>query len=664
MAVLVIAVVATALSVVASRAPLVGWWMWAVDDAFYNAAYRLRTPEKIDDSPVVVFEIDDRSLTEVAEATTFTWPWPRGYYGLAAKKLEEKGARVVVLDMILSERSREGTEDDEAMAEFVDSLTTTRFVGGVAGADGRFVPPVSQAIPLGDFEVDPTGAYRFYSPTAAHRDSLALAAIRAAGETSKLDTSKPFRLRYYGPHRDTEGMSPFPTYSVGTLINEIAFERGGTPLPEDKRVPASVVKDKIVLIGPLAKGLLDLKTTPVSDRYPGVEIHATAILNMLRGDRVVEVGTAVLVLVSLIASLVISACAIHFRAAWLKMAGITFVITALVLLSGVLMQTSQMRWLAPTVPLSAAIVACVGALVWVYKIEDARARMLLKVLSQCISPDVARDLAADPTPLTVGGQRREMTILFTDMQGFTDLTERLQERIEPVLNHYLAEMSKQAFERNGTIDKYIGDAMMVFWNAPLSQQDHARIACETALALVDHESRIKPALATLGCDKCFTRIGIHTGPVVVGFFGSKERLTYTAVGDSVNLAARLEPSNKIYGTQILVSHDTVRSCGDLMLFRPVDRLRVYGRNEAVGVYELMAERSRATPDQLWLADQSEAAGRAYLSRDWDGCVRIVEMILARFPDDGPAKMWRSRVETYRTSPPPESWDGVWEQTSK
>jgi adenylate cyclase len=250
------------------------------------------------------------------------------------------------------------------------------------------------------------------------------------------------------------------------------------------------------------------------------------------------------------------------------------------------------------------------------------------------------------------------------MQGFTDLTERLQERIEPVLNHYLAEMSRQAFERNGTIDKYIGDAMMVFWNAPLSQQDHAHIACETALALVDHEARIKPALATLGCDKCFTRIGIHTGPVIVGFFGSKERLTYTAVGDSVNLAARLEPSNKIYGTQILVSRDTMQAAGESMLFRPVDRLRVYGRKEPVGVYELVCERSRATPDQLWLAEQSEAAGRAYLSRDWDGCLRIVEKILARFPDDGPAKMWRSRIEAYRTSPPPVEWDGVWEQTSK
>ncbi len=658
-----IATSATLAAFVAARMPGLRDWVTAIDNSYYDAVYRLRPAGHVADSPVVVLGIDQQSLDEVAATTTFTWPWPRGYWAFVAEKLHKMGARAMVLDMLLSERGPYGIDDEEALASGLDRLEMP-FVSGVVGVNGKFSPPVTKPVILGDTGIDLERVYRKYRVTTARGDSLALAGVKAAGYTPKLDPFTPFRLHFYGPHRDDSGRAPFPAYSVGSLITQIAFERDGTPLPIEKQFDPALVKGKIVIIGPLAGALHDMKRTPVSEDYPGVEVHATAMINLIRGEQVRPVPIVWIVLISWLSAICITFGVVLYRMTWLKITCIFVVMTGLVLWAGGLMSAEVMWWFPPTTPLVTAMLATVGSLLWVYKIEDARARALLKVLSQCISPEVASDLAADPTPLAVGGQKRDMSILFTDLQGFTDLTERLQEGIEPVLNLYLAEMSQQAFDRRGTIDKYIGDAMMVFWNAPLTQPDHARIACETALALVAHEKRIAPQMAELGANHVFTRIGIHTGPVVVGFFGSKDRLTYTAVGDSVNLAARLEPANKGYGTQIMVSEDTMKACQDTMLFRPLDRLRVYGRKAPVGIYELIAGKTEATEDQRWIAKKSDEAGQLYLTRHWPACLTVIEQILQRFPHDPPSAVWRERVELYMKNPPPADWDGVWELTSK
>jgi adenylate cyclase len=326
------------------------------------------------------------------------------------------------------------------------------------------------------------------------------------------------------------------------------------------------------------------------------------------------------------------------------------------------MRLGNMHWLAPAVPALGIAIATVCGLIWTYRIEDARARFLLKALGQCISRDVAETLAINPSQLAVGGQRREISVLFSDIQGFTDLTERLREGIEPVLNYYLAEMSHIAFAEDGTIDKFIGDAMMVFWNAPLDQRDHAVRACRTALAIARHEHEIAPNLAAMGATNIRTRIGINTGPVVVGFFGSVERLSYTAIGDAVNLSARLEPANKLYGTQILVSESTQRLAEGVMCFRPIDRLRVYGKTEPAAVYELLGECS--DPRLQDLSAGFTRAMAAYYRRDWDAAEGILHELSSRFPGDEPTAALMTRILSYRADPPPPDWDGVFTAKGK
>ncbi|MBC7782549.1 MAG: adenylate/guanylate cyclase domain-containing protein [Burkholderiales bacterium] len=658
-AIIMIAMAATLLAFTAANVPGLSSAVTAIDHAAYDAAYRLRAPEIQRDSPVVLIEVDDQSLSEVEKAVGYGWPWPRAYWGMIAAKLQQMGARAVVIDLLFSERSAHGIDDDTQLAAELEPLTIP-IVFGVVGREGRFVIPVKRPATLADTDVTHGTVYREYLPTTARGDSLALAAVKTVGESPKFPANQPFHLRFYGPHRTQFGEAVIPAYRASRVLIEAVDDK----MPASARIDPAWVKDKIVIIGATAAALSDLKQSPVSARYPGVEVHATAVVNLLGGEQVRVISRPWLLVIGALTSLLVASGIVLARWASMKLLAAVAIVIAMLAFSSLLMQGKAMYWLPIAQPMLAIALATVGALVWTYRIEDARARFLLKALGQCISPDVARELAADPARLKVGGQKVELSILFTDLQGFTDLTERLGERIEPVLNYYMAEMSQQALACDGTIDKFIGDAMMVFWNAPLPQPRHARRACEAALAIALHEKQIASDMSHLGATAMRTRIGIHTGPVVVGFFGSRQRLSYTAIGDSVNLAARLESLNKLYSTQILVSRETMQACGESMLFRPIDRLRVYGRREPAGVYELVGTRAEAGEAALWLVDRSVEAAEAYLRRDWTRCLAILEQVLQRFPDDGPTKVWRERVSVYTESPPPAEWDGVFEPKTK
>jgi adenylate cyclase len=249
--------------------------------------------------------------------------------------------------------------------------------------------------------------------------------------------------------------------------------------------------------------------------------------------------------------------------------------------------------------------------------------------------------------------------MFTDIAGFTDLAELMAvEELETFMNFYLSEMSKIIFELNGTLDKYIGDAIMSFWNAPLDQPEHAAAACQAALQIRDREVALREKLGEIGVFGIQTRIGINTGPMVVGNLGSSQKVNYTVLGDSVILASRLEGANKIYGSQILVAQPTVDVVKDRFTFRKLDLLRVKGRRRPMPVYELLAA-GQVDGAVCQLVEQFESALHAYEKRDWDDAERILVALQARFPDDGPTRVLLGRVRAFRDQPPPADWDGVY-----
>jgi adenylate cyclase len=319
----------------------------------------------------------------------------------------------------------------------------------------------------------------------------------------------------------------------------------------------------------------------------------------------------------------------------------------------------QIRWLPLASPLLALLLATIGAFSWSYLVEGRQRRFVVRALGQYLSPHVAANIDQDPDALRLGGTRREMTVMFTDIQGFTDLSEKLDEhKLTELLNYYLDEMSSLVLASNGTLDKYIGDAIMSFWNAPLHQPDHAILACRAALAMEKREREIQPRLAELGGPGLLTRIGINTGPMVFGNMGSSQKFNYSVLGDAVNLASRLEGANKFYGSRIIIAQPTAAQLNGGFLLRKLDMLRVKGKSRPMEICELLAEGPGDTDLQA-RAVGYDAAFNLYQKQRWDAASERLASLLGRFPQDRPAAALLDRITTLREHPPDPDWDGVY-----
>ena len=347
------------------------------------------------------------------------------------------------------------------------------------------------------------------------------------------------------------------------------------------------------------------------------------------------------------------------RRATSKLFGPILPAAAIVGIGILLFRSPNIRWLPPVSPLLAIAAASLGAFAWTYFAEDRQRRFMLKALSKVVSPAVAEQLARDPERLALGTIRTDLTVLFTDLANFTDLSEAMEvEKLSEMLNRYLGEMSDQVLKHDGTLDKYIGDAIMCFWNAPLPQADHAIRACRAALAIAKRENEIQDELKSYGVKRIFTRIGINTTTVAVGFVGSDHLFNYTALGDGVNLASRLEGANKLYGTRILLSQTTADLVKNHFLLRKLDVLRVKGKKRPMAVYELLAEKGQ---DGHFgpLIRGYEAAFAHYQSQQWADAERLLLELGETFADDTASRALLKRIEHFRAEPPPEDWDGVY-----
>jgi adenylate cyclase len=321
------------------------------------------------------------------------------------------------------------------------------------------------------------------------------------------------------------------------------------------------------------------------------------------------------------------------------------------------------HWVPASGPVASLLVSTICAFTWSYYTEDRARRHIIQAFSQHVSPAVVAEIERDPSRIRLGGIRLVMTVMFTDIEGFTGLTERIKndEALTATLNYYFDQMSPLILEQNGTIDKYIGDAIMSFWNAPVNQPDHAYRACRAALAMHRREQEIRPELELRGAGNCITRIGINSGPMVVGDMGSNTRFNYTVLGDSVNLGSRLEGANKIYGSRILMAESTAEIVQDKFIVRKLDLLRVKGKKQPIWVYELLGEKGKAEneADLLRRSQLYEAALALCHQQKWDECEAIIKRLLGEFPDDVPAGKLLARAKELRQDPPGTDWDGVY-----
>jgi adenylate cyclase len=289
----------------------------------------------------------------------------------------------------------------------------------------------------------------------------------------------------------------------------------------------------------------------------------------------------------------------------------------------------------------------------------------LRSFQKYVPADLVRALLDSGQEAKLGGETRVVTILFSDIAGFTSLAESMPcEALVSHLGDYLAALSEEILALGGTVDKFIGDSIMAFWGAPALNERHAASACLAALRCQQRLRELRPAWQAQGKPLCLTRLGIHTGDAIVGNIGSPARMNYTLIGDAVNLASRLEGLNKHYGTDILFSEQTYLAAREAIVARPLDWVSVQGRIEPVLIYELLGLPAEATPATVRLAEAYGQALTLFRERQWQEALRLLDEVLRIRPDDGPARMLISRCKDYLESPPDDGWDGVHRMTSK
>ena len=308
-----------------------------------------------------------------------------------------------------------------------------------------------------------------------------------------------------------------------------------------------------------------------------------------------------------------------------------------------------------------------AALFEIKTLVDAIANMKvgLQSFKKFVPSQLVRQLMESGLEANTSGQRREVTVFFSDIADFTTISEAMRpSELASHISEYFDELTKIIMEHNGTVDKYIGDAIMAFWNAPVEMNDHAKVACLATLKILQRIRELEKKWTAEGKPVFRTRIGLNTGDVVVGNMGSEQRLNYTVIGDPVNLASRLESLNKYYGSNVIISQFTHEKCAADFEVRTLDYVLVKGKIKAVSIYELLAEKGDiSTVDREYILYYEEAIAY-YLKREWGKAIEIFERLLLQKPDDGPCRMFLERCREYKVSPPPESWTGEYAHEKK
>lgn len=426
----------------------------------------------------------------------------------------------------------------------------------------------------------------------------------------------------------------------------------------NKTFPASTFKGKLVLVGASATGIGDLRTTPFGGLdFPGVEIHANVIDNILNHHFLHHDAAQVLtdLLFIFFFGIPVGAWLAFVQPRWL-FAGLLLLIPFGGIVYWAFLHGS---WLNFIVPSLFTLIPNVG-LVGLYRVlvEDREKRRVRGAFQQYVSPEVVRRVLDDPK--LVEPRKTDITIMFSDVRGFTTLSESLDAQdLADLLNNYLTQMTQIVFARAGTLDKYIGDAVMAFWGAPFEQENHADNAAHAALEMMARLADMRREWKERGQPFIDIGIGINTGVASVGNMGSKLRYGYTALGDSVNLASRLEGLNKEYSTHIILSESTYITLRDTnFLVRELDLIRVKGKLLPVTIYELMGRRETAG-DLIELAETFTKGHEAYKLRSWREAKRWFETALSRWPDDGPSRVFLARCDEYLAEEPPADWEGIY-----
>jgi adenylate cyclase len=680
--------------------------------------------------PVVIVDIDEKSLKTIGQ-----WPWPRTRIADLITRLTQMGALVIAFDIVFAEPDRMSPSiaaeafrnlDDSTREKLralpsndsvlADALRHSRVVLGESGLPFANAPTPNKMPPVGIATLgnDPRPYLLNYPGLLRNVPVLEQAAAGHGLFTIRVERDGivrrvPMVMQAQGVILPSLTLEMLRVVSgTNTLLIktdeagvksvavpgfEIPTNRNGqlwihfSPHDNARYVSAAdvlagtvapdVVNRKLVLIGTSAVGLLDSKTTPIDPVMPGVEVHAQVLESALTRSLLSTPNYAI---GAELCAAILLGVAIIWLAPILNpvvLLGFGALIVASTVGASWYLYLQDSLLIDFTYPLLSSLLVYLTLMFSNYFSEQAQRRRIRSAFGQYLSPTLVEQLAQSPEKLVLGGEQRDMTIMFSDVRGFTTISELYKsdpQGLTSLMNRFLTPLTNAIIDRKGTIDKYMGDAIMAFWNAPLSDASHEINACDAALDMLDRiadlnrirkeesQSNGKPFISLQ------VGVGLNTGPCVVGNMGSDLRFDYSVLGDSVNLASRLEGQSKTYGISIIAGSKTALAAKDKFAILEIDFITVKGKTEPEVVYALIGRDDVANSGHFKkLRDLSSKMLSCYRSRDWRGALAAIED--GRIADENGKlntlfELYGDRIREFLESPPPDDWDGVYALKTK
>ncbi|MBE7538060.1 MAG: adenylate/guanylate cyclase domain-containing protein [Opitutaceae bacterium] len=648
----------------------------ALDRTWHDALQRVSAQNDHPPANTAFVLVDEQSLAAMGgDAFGMRWPWPRKAFAGLFAALHRAGARGIVGDFLFLENS-DAAEQDLLLGAVAAGIPELN-LGSLGDRSPVFWPNsfrsshpslFSRSARWGSVKIDSDndGVIRSYQ----WRDSLAAAALNPQPAPPPPDR---IRLRWFGTldqlrarKVDVLPAAPFVAAGLDLLGTALTQSPEMDPLRLIQAVdaqPAPVgdifdrVRGKVVFVGANAAGTFDEIATPLGAPEPGVIAHWTAFANGMTGGFLQDGPRGF----SLSALLVVGAAI-----AWLGQpgrgllaAGVASAAGVLLLLTGSVIAFVFGFWLPPAAPAVGAAAVFSATAVAGFSFERARRREIQSWFGAYVSPSVVKRLIADPGSLALGGERREVTLFFSDLVGFTALSESLSaEKLVTVINLCLEELSSAVFDHGGYVDKYIGDAVMAVFGHPEDLPNHAEAACRAALDCGRRLEKLNESLMRDHGVRLSLRIGLNTGEAVVGNVGTARKRNFTVLGDAVNLASRLEGANKVFNTGILIGPLTARAVAGSFVTRPVALLRVKGKTEAVAVHEPLCPTVAADASTLRFAEKSTEGFEAFVAADFSSATRACQEALELRPGDQACLRCLREAKDLAAKGVPTGWEPV------
>ncbi len=686
--------------------------------------FQVLHPRDATERPVVIIDVDEKSLNTIGQ-----WPWPRTRIADLITRLTQMGALVIAFDIVFAEPDRTSPgvvadafrDLDEATraklralpsndAVFADALRKSPVVLGESGLPFPAAPIAGAQLPVGiaaiggdprPFLLNFPGLLRNVPILEQAANGRGLFTIRA--ERDGIVRRVPVVMEAQGAIMPSLTLEMLRLVSGSNTVlirsDHAGVQNAAVPgfvIPTDRngqlwihfaphdmsryvsaadilegRVPADRVARKLVLIGTSAVGLLDSKTTPIDPVMPGVEVHAQVLESVLTQSVLSEPGYAVGV--ELCAALLLGAAIIWLAPILSPIFLLIFGFAIIVLALGAswYFYVQDRLLLDVTYPLFSSALVYLTLVFSNYASEQAQRRRIRSAFGQYLSPSLVEQLALSPEKLVLGGEEREMSILFSDVRGFTTISELYKDDpqgLTSLMNSFLTPLTNAIIEHKGTIDKYMGDAVMAFWNAPLNDANHEQNACDAALEMLhrvatlnrEREQQAKETGQRFIPIK--VGVGINTGKCVVGNMGSDLRFNYSVLGDPVNLASRLEGQSKPYGLSVIIGSKTASGLRDKFAVLEFDRITVKGKTEPESVFTLLGRADVAGSDKFrQLRGAVAEMLSCYRQRNFAGAAKSIvrcREVSDGFGLDGLFELYSERISSYEKNPPPADWNGV------